>query len=288
MKPALLLLLPALLAPPAMARTTVPTLVDRLADAPIVCAHRSWLAPDRPENSLRVMRQTEARAPFMLEMDLGLTRDGSIAMMHDPTIDRTTDGDGPLAGQSDPVLRARRLRDPSGHVTTDRLPFLSDVLAWSQEDPRPLLMLDIKRTPPDQLMILVRRYQMTARVLLLTFDAATARAAFAADPTVLVSVLVRSDGDLALYRRMAGRRRFAAYLPRDRPPALFRQAHAAGAVIVSDMLNKRDALADTVDPDAVQPVAPTPGQYRQLLRTRLIDILVTNHPAELAATIGKH
>lgn len=261
------------------------TLEVGLQNPPIVCAHRSWTTPDQPENSLRIMRDTETRGPFMLEMDLGLTRDGTIAMMHDATINRTTDGRGRLADLSDQELHDRHLRTRSGTVTADRVPLLSDVLAWSQADPRALLMLDIKQTPPKQVMVSVRRYRMTSHVLLLTFAPALAAAAFAADPDVLVSVLVKSDSDLDLYLGMAAGRRFAAYIPRDLPPALFQRAHAMKAVVITDMLNTHDAFADTVDPHAVQPVPPTQADYRQVLAREPIDILVTNRPLLAAGAV---
>ncbi|MGI4959133.1 MAG: glycerophosphodiester phosphodiesterase family protein [Janthinobacterium lividum] len=261
------------------------TLTASLRSAPIVCAHRGWTTPDQPENSLRIMRDTETHGRFMLEMDLGLTRDGTIAMMHDATIDRTTDGHGRLSDLSDQELKDRHLRTAAGTVTTDRLPLLSDVLAWSRADPRPLLMLDIKQTPPKQVMVLVRRYRMTSRVLLLTFDPALARAAFAADPNVLVSVLVKSNGDLDLYRSMAAGRRFAAYIPRDLPAGLFQRAHVMKAVVIADMLNNRDAFADTIDPHAVQRDLPMRADYRQVLKREPIDILVTNHPTMVVDAI---
>lgn len=259
------------------------TLMISLRQAPIICAHRSWTTPEQPENSLRTMRNTELHGRFMLEMDLGLTRDGTIAMMHDATIDRTTDGQGRLSDLSDRELHRRHLRNASGTVTAEHVPLLSEVLAWSHGDPRALLMLDIKQTPPERAMMLVRRYRMTSRVLLLTFDPALAKAAFAADPKVLVSVLVRSDSDLDLYRTMAGRRRFAAYIPRDLPPGLFQRAHAMKAVVITDMLNARDALADTMDPHAIQRVSPTRADYRQVVTSEPIDILVTNHPMIVAS-----
>lgn len=261
------------------------TLKVSLRDAPIICAHRGWTTPDQTENSLRVMRDTETHGRFMLEMDLGLTRSGTIAVMHDDTIDRTTDGQGRLSDLSDQELHGRHLRNAAGTVTAERLPLLSDVLAWSQANPRALLMLDIKRTPPMQVMTLVRRYRMTSRVLLITFDPSLARAAFAADPKVLVSVLVTSNSDLDLYRTMAAGRRFAAYIPRDMPPALFQSAHAMNAVVITDMLNRRDAFADTMDPHAIQRDAPTQADYRQVVTQEPIDILVTNHPMMVARSI---
>jgi glycerophosphoryl diester phosphodiesterase len=42
----------------------------------------------------------------MLEMDVRLTRDGRVVVFHDPTLDRTTDGSGPVAGHTLLEIRA--------------------------------------------------------------------------------------------------------------------------------------------------------------------------------------
>lgn len=252
------------------ARAAPNDLLARLSTArPLICAHRGWLSPVRPENSLRTMRETEARGRFMLEMDLALDRDGDIVLMHDATIDRTTDATGPVASLDAAALQRIHLRARAAAATGETPPLLSDVLSWSRSDPSALLMLDLKHTPPASAMRLVERSGMTARVLLLTFDRATARAAFDADPAVLVSVLVTSPEDLAFYAALVPGRRFAAYIPLDRPASMFAEAHRQGAVVVSDLLDPHDAFSETRDP--------------ALLRDRRVDILVTNYPLETQA-----
>ncbi len=65
------------------------------ADHLVVTAHRgaSYVAP---ENTLAAMSAAvEAGAEFA-ELDVGLTRDGQVVLMHDRTVDRTTDGTGDL------------------------------------------------------------------------------------------------------------------------------------------------------------------------------------------------
>ncbi|HEV7590058.1 MAG TPA: glycerophosphodiester phosphodiesterase [Longimicrobium sp.] len=68
-----------------------------LAGAPLLIAHRggSRLAP---ENTAYAYRRALAwwRAD-LLEIDVQPTRDGDALVIHDPTVDRTTDGSGPVA-----------------------------------------------------------------------------------------------------------------------------------------------------------------------------------------------
>ncbi|MDH3272265.1 MAG: glycerophosphodiester phosphodiesterase [Gemmatimonadota bacterium] len=68
-----------------------------LAGAPILCAHRggSKLAP---ENTLVAFRSAvEDWGADMLELDVRLTADGEVVVIHDETVDRTTNGVGRVA-----------------------------------------------------------------------------------------------------------------------------------------------------------------------------------------------
>ncbi|HUF76787.1 MAG TPA: glycerophosphodiester phosphodiesterase [Longimicrobiales bacterium] len=65
-----------------------------LAGAPMLVAHRGG-ARLAPENTLVAFRQACDRwRADMLELDVRLTRDGHVVVIHDPTVDRTTDGSG--------------------------------------------------------------------------------------------------------------------------------------------------------------------------------------------------
>jgi glycerophosphoryl diester phosphodiesterase len=63
---------------------------------PLVVAHRGG-ALEAPENTLHAFRHGLACGAQMLELDLRRTVDGEIGVLHDATLDRTTDGRGPVA-----------------------------------------------------------------------------------------------------------------------------------------------------------------------------------------------
>jgi glycerophosphoryl diester phosphodiesterase len=68
-----------------------------LQGAPLLIAHRggSLLAP---ENTLTAFRRAvEWWQADILELDVHATRDGEVVVIHDPTVDRTTNGTGPIA-----------------------------------------------------------------------------------------------------------------------------------------------------------------------------------------------
>jgi len=68
------------------------------AGAPLLMAHRGGSAL-APENTLEAFRRAlEWWGADVLEVDVQPTADGEAAVIHDATVDRTTDGSGPVAG----------------------------------------------------------------------------------------------------------------------------------------------------------------------------------------------
>lgn len=95
---------------------------------PRYVAHRGGAAR-WPENSLSAFRGAIAGGAQLVELDVHLTADGEVAVIHDPTLDRTSTGTGPLGRCTAEDLRRARLRGPDGAVTDDCVPTLDEVLA---------------------------------------------------------------------------------------------------------------------------------------------------------------
>lgn len=71
--------------------------IDALARGPTLTAHRGG-AGLAPENTLPAFRgAVEDWAADMIELDVRVTADGRCVVIHDPTVDRTTDGTGAVA-----------------------------------------------------------------------------------------------------------------------------------------------------------------------------------------------
>jgi len=93
-----------------------------------LAAHRGGAAL-WPENSLLAFRQALALDCDLVELDVHLTSDGALAVIHDPTLDRTTDAAGPVAARTAAELGRARLRGLDGALTDERVPMLEEVLA---------------------------------------------------------------------------------------------------------------------------------------------------------------
>lgn len=82
-----------------------------------------------PENSLLAFGNAIALGARILELDVHGTVDGAVAVIHDATLERTTDSAGPVGERTVAELRRARLRGPDGLLTGEHVPTLDEVLA---------------------------------------------------------------------------------------------------------------------------------------------------------------
>ncbi len=74
-----------------------------------VTAHRGF-SGENPENTLASFRAAIAAGADMVELDVHLTRDNELVVIHDDTLERTTDGKGNVADKTLAELKAPRRR----------------------------------------------------------------------------------------------------------------------------------------------------------------------------------
>ncbi|WP_329406982.1 glycerophosphodiester phosphodiesterase family protein [Streptomyces sp. NBC_00704] len=71
----------------------------------LTIGHRGVMGVE-PENTLRSFVAAEQAGLDVIELDLHLSKDGALVVMHDPDVDRTTDGAGAVGDQTLAELRA--------------------------------------------------------------------------------------------------------------------------------------------------------------------------------------
>ena len=82
-----------------------------------------------PENTLLAFRNAIALGAQTLEFDVHATADADVAVIHDPTVDRMTDGTGPVASFTVAELHRLRVKAADGRLTDEWVPTLDEVLA---------------------------------------------------------------------------------------------------------------------------------------------------------------
>lgn len=161
-----------------------------------VAAHRGGAAL-WPENSLLAFRSALGLDVDYVETDVHLTADGELAVMHDPTLERTSTGTGALRERTLTDLAPVRLRGRDGGVTEERVPTLAQLLDLLAPT-RAGLLLEIKvddrkqRYPgiEEKALALLRARGMKDRTLVMAFERETVRRVREVDPAVRTLLLV--------------------------------------------------------------------------------------------------
>lgn len=117
-------------------------------DAVLVTAHRGAHA-EHPENSLAAIEAAIEMGASLVEIDLRRASDGTLVLMHDDRLDRTTAGTGRVSDFTADELKEVALTLPDGRVTSEHIPTFREALAVA--DGRILLMLDSKVDTPDDI-----------------------------------------------------------------------------------------------------------------------------------------
>lgn len=138
--------------PPPASRAEGSTAASLLADLNdengrvMVVAHRACWADGAPENSLSAIDACLAMGIDMLEIDVKLTQDGVPIVFHDSTLDRTTNGSGPVSEHSLAQIKSLYLKSGDGRgdasLTTERVPTLAEAL--ERINGKLLVNLDVK------------------------------------------------------------------------------------------------------------------------------------------------
>ncbi|GGX71782.1 glycerophosphoryl diester phosphodiesterase [Streptomyces anandii JCM 4720] len=113
-----------------------------------------------PENTLRSFVAAQQAGLDVIELDLHLSKDGALVVMHDADVDRTTDGSGPIADKTLAELRAL----DAGHG--ERIPVFEEVV----DAVRTPLQAEIKDAAAARVLaeVMLRR-DLVSRVEVLSF-----------------------------------------------------------------------------------------------------------------------
>ncbi len=123
-----------------------------------VIAHRGFHA-EVPENTLESLRKAIEIGVDYVEVDVRTTLEGVPVVMHDATVEHTTDGKGKVAEMSTIDFRVLKIKG-----TNINPPTLSAFLMEARGKVN--LYLDIKSADPEKIITLLEKYQMKNNVVI--------------------------------------------------------------------------------------------------------------------------
>ena len=217
----------------------------------IVVAHRGASAR-APENTMEAFRLGVEDGADAIELDVHLTADGQLAVIHDETLDRTTDRTGRVAD-----LAMDEVREADAGATFARpddsgfpfaaqgltVPTLPEVLAWLPDEVG--LVIEIKaRAAADAVVEAVRDHPVREgeRLVVISFDEATIERVRELDPGIRTGYLLVPTEPIEPALRWATERGHVGVFPWEGdlgidPLPLMAQARAYGREIGCYVVN---------------------------------------------------
>ncbi len=93
----------------------------------LIAAHRGdWRSA--PENSVQALQNSIAKGFDLMELDVKLSKDSVLVVMHDNTLDRSTNGKGKPSDYTLIELKKMRLKNGLGRTTDHQIPTLEEMM----------------------------------------------------------------------------------------------------------------------------------------------------------------
>jgi glycerophosphoryl diester phosphodiesterase len=240
----------------------------------LVTAHRG-LSGEAPENTLPAFKKAIEVGSDMIELDVRFSKDGQMVVIHDDTLDRTTNGRGKV---SDYTLKELKQLDAGSwfapQFSGEQIPTLKEVLELARG--KILINIEIKDDSPGQYKITdladralqeVKKAGMAGRVIFSSFYPSSLQRIGESDPRIGVALLYHRDWNSL--REVVGDRFFLvlnlrhSFLTREK----IRRIHQEGMKVNTYTVNSEEEMEKFIGWG--------------------IDGIITNHPDKLIQILKK-
>lgn len=163
-----------------------------------------------PENTLTAFKKAaEIDGLTGIELDIQLTRDGHMAVFHDETVDRTTDGSGELRQYT--LSELKKLRIDAGSGKQEQIPAMEEVFDLLQDKIKQGLKMNIElknsifpyKGIEQKIVDMVHQYGLQSRVIYSSFSALSLERIRQLDPEAEIGILDTKVSD-CLYKLKGG------------------------------------------------------------------------------------
>lgn len=160
------------------------------SNAPLVIGHRGASAY-APENTMASFIKAYELGADMIELDIHVSMDGELIVIHDDDTERTTGTAGlvRLMNSSD-ILKLDAGSTMSEEFKDEKIPLLKDVLAWAKGKIK--INIEIKSEGCEEKTVeLLRKYEMTDMVIVSSFHHEYLKKIKELDPSIKTAALVK-------------------------------------------------------------------------------------------------
>jgi glycerophosphoryl diester phosphodiesterase len=269
-------------APARVNPTPIACATDPACTTKLVSGHRGAggeLGVIAPEDTVAAVRAAIVLGIDFVETDPRPTKDGYLVNVHDPTVDRTTDGTGSVDQLTLAEIESLHLVTDStpGDYACERIPTLEEILAAAKGKVH--VLVDANKT--DRVDLLVGAIQSTGTVDWAVFDTSSVDKidqALALEPNLHTMIRVTDTADLD-----AQLTHFAAH-----PPVIVEIEKGTDAKVVAAAIHaaKNRALMDAFVSDIAAGLNDDPKVYDDILATGL-DAVQTDRPDLVLRNLGR-
>lgn len=197
---------------------------------PLICGHRGGAQVLYPENSIAGLEYILTKMPAFFEVDPRLTKDSVAIILHDATLDRTTNGKGKLSDYTWDEVKKLKLRDSKGNITDYGIHTLDEMLIWAKG--KTILMLDKKDVPLAQLYNIIKRNNAETSVLISAYEPEEAAFYYAKNKNLMFEIFVSNEDKLKAYEAIGvPHENMVAYFGQPKKKSFYDLIHSKGMMV---------------------------------------------------------
>jgi glycerophosphoryl diester phosphodiesterase len=111
-----------------------------------------------------------------------------MVLMHDPTLERTTNGKGRVADYTLEELRKLRLKDTEGNLTAYRIPTLGEAIAWAKG--KTIMILDRKDVPLADRVRFITEHKTESYIMIMAYTLDEIKECHRLNPDIMMEVFI--------------------------------------------------------------------------------------------------
>jgi glycerophosphoryl diester phosphodiesterase len=159
-----------------------------------ISSHRGGPENHLCENSIATFENTLKHTYSMMEIDPHWTKDSILVVMHDPTLQRTSTGNGRISDFTLKELKELRLKDVKGNVTDYKIHTLKEVLKWAKG--RAILVMDQKEVSMQDRVQAVGESRAEAYTIIMAYTFDEAKICYNMNKNIMMQVFIPNSEKL--------------------------------------------------------------------------------------------
>lgn len=189
-----------------------------------VCAHRGYWK-EAPENSILAIEKAILNKIDYIEIDVRMTKDGKLVLMHNSTIDKVTNGTGKVAGLTYDEIASFYMYHGT-ELTTERVPLLSEALMSARG--KIYVDIDMKISDYRAVYEVVKKCGMLSQAMFTVYEVPNAAKLVNIDKEVNVFPVIYSMEELDQYMSLVKNLSIVQFNPRTWKDEILNKAYNNG------------------------------------------------------------